>query len=152
MIAMSYSSRIEIAEFEDTEEIVSFLESVDLPTGDVDPDFTRFFIVRDENEGNIIGCVALELFTGTALLRSFAIKPEYQETDLGSSLVKRLIDEAFEAGSDAVYVCASKAPEFFWKNEFAGIDLDDVPEEIRDSKLFIKGESNAIMENSCSFS
>jgi len=135
---MSYSSRIEIAEFEDMEEIIHFLESVDMPSTDVDPDFTRFFIARDESEGNIIGCVALELFTGTALLRSFAVRPEYQETDLGSSLVKRLIAEALEAGSDAIYVCASKAPEFFWKNEFAGIDLDDVPGEIRDSKLFTK--------------
>ncbi len=137
-ISMSYSGRIEIASYEDLEAIQSLLESVEEPTENIDPDFTKFFIVRNEAENKIIGCVGLELFTGTAMLRSFAIDPEYHETEMGSSLVRRLLDDAFDAGSDAVYVCAAKAPDFFWNNEFIGIDLDDIPREIRDSGLFIK--------------
>ncbi|MDF1538420.1 MAG: GNAT family N-acetyltransferase [Candidatus Thorarchaeota archaeon] len=135
---MSYSDRIEIASYEDLEAIQSFLESVDEPTDDIDPDFTRFFIVRDEAQNRIIGCVGLEIFTGRAMLRSFAIDPEYQETEMGSSLVRKLLDDAFDAGSEAVYVCAANAPDFFWNNEFIGIDFDDIPREIRDSGLFTK--------------
>ncbi|MFW9848828.1 MAG: GNAT family N-acetyltransferase [Candidatus Thorarchaeota archaeon] len=135
---MSFSSRIEIAIFEDLEAIIALLELVDEATDDIDPDFTTFYIVRDEPENKILGCVGLELFTGTALLRSFAVDPEYRDTQLGDDLVKKLLEDAVEAGSEAVYVCAAKAPEFFWENEFSGIDLDDVPEEIRSSRLFMR--------------
>ena len=127
-----------MAVFEDLEDIVSLLETVEEPVEDIDPDFTRYFIVRSEKGTGIIGCIGLELFTGTALLRSFAVDPEYEGTELGANLVKRVIEEAFNAGSETIYVCASKTPEFFWENEFKGIDLDDVPGEIRDSGLFRK--------------
>lgn len=133
---MSFSSRIEIASFEDLENLKRLLESSEEPVEDIDPDFTKFFIIRDESK--IIGCVGLELFTGTALLRAFAVDSQYRETEVGSLLVRRLIEEAFDAGTEAVYVCASKAPEFFWQSDFIGIDLDDVPGEIRNSGLFSK--------------
>lgn len=138
VIAMPHSSKIEIAEFEDLEDIIRLLESVEVPTDDIDPDFTRFYIIRHETENRIIACVGLELFTGTALLRSFAVEPEFQGDEMGSSLIKRLLDDAFDAGSETVYVCAAKAPQFFWDKGFKGIDLDDVPYEIRESQLFTK--------------
>ena len=139
VIRMPFSSRIEIASYEDLEEITSLLESVEVPTEGIDPDFTKFFVVRDEDKQKIIGCVGLELFTGTALLRSFAVDPKYQGKKLGSNLVNRLLEEAFEAGTEAVFVCSAKAPSFFWDIGFSGIDLDDVPSEIRNSDLFAKG-------------
>ncbi len=135
---MSYASRIEIASYEDTEALVTLLESVGEQPDDVDPDFTRFFIIRDKKKTKIIGCVGLELFTGTALLRLFAVDPDYKKTKIGATLVKRLLDEAAEAGSETVYVCETNAPDFFWNNDFMGIDFDDVPDEIRDSKLFVR--------------
>ena len=135
---MSSSFEIEIAAFEDIEDIMKLLESIDEPTDDIDPDFTTFFIVRDIEKTKIIGCVGLELFTGTALLRSFAIDQAYHGNDLGPRLIKKLLDEAFNYGSETVYVCAKNTPSFFWDQGFNGIDLDDLPGEIRDSKLFSK--------------
>jgi N-acetylglutamate synthase-like GNAT family acetyltransferase len=125
---------IEIATFEDTEELISLFESINVPTDDVDPDFTKFFIVREDSK--IIGCVGLELFTGTALLRSFAIHSDHQDNEIGQVLIKKLIEEAATEGSDAVYVCSAGAPSFFLDLGFTGIDLDDVPSEIRTSGLF----------------
>ena len=139
VIRMPYSDRIEVASYEDLQAITSLLESVEVPTEDIDPDFTKFFVVRDEPNNKIIGCVGLELFTGTALLRSFAVDPEHQGSKIGFNLVKRLLEEAFEAGTEAVYVCTAKAPKFFLNIGFSGIDLDDVPDEIRKSDLFSKG-------------
>jgi len=136
---MPYANQIEIAVYEDLSEIISLLESVEIPTEGIDPDFTKFFIIRDEINNKIIGCVGLELFTGTALLRSFAVDPSHQGNKLGVSLVKRLIEEAFNAGTEAVFVCTAKAPTFFLENGFVGIDLDDVPDEIRNSELFARG-------------
>ncbi|MHA1963448.1 MAG: GNAT family N-acetyltransferase [Candidatus Thorarchaeota archaeon] len=136
---MSIISEIEIATFEDLEGIVELLESVNVPTEGIDPDFTRFFVYRDTTNDKIIGCIGLELFTDTALLRSFAIDPNHQGNNLGHSLVNRLLEEAVEAGSEAVYVCTAKVPSFFWSIGFASIDLDDVPDEIRNSGLFKGG-------------
>lgn len=139
MIAMPYADHIEIADYKDLPGIMSLLESVEVPTEGIDPDFTKFFVARNETDNKIIGCVGLELFTGTALLRSFAVDPKHQGNELGSNLIKKLLEAAFEAGSEAVYVCTAKAPTFFINIGFMGIDLDDVPDEIRDSELFTRG-------------
>ena len=126
---------IETATFDDLEDIKSLLDSVDVPSNKIDPDFTTYFIVRDDRR-NIIACIGLELFTGTALLTSFAVDPHHRGDGLGTNLVERLLKEAFEVGSETVYLCTAQAPELFLHLGFVGIDLDDVPEEIRNSPLF----------------
>jgi N-acetylglutamate synthase-like GNAT family acetyltransferase len=131
-------SEIELATFEDMPEITNLLESVNVPTDGINPDFTNFYIVRDENN-KIVGCIGLELFTGTALLRSFAVNPDFQGNNIGRTLIRRLLDDANKAGMMAVYVCTAKAPVLFINNGFANVDLDDVPYEIRNSGLFKHG-------------
>ena len=133
---MSDSFRIDVATIDDLESLKEMLESIDESTDDIDPDLTRIFVIRNEADENLIGCIALEVFTGTALLRSFAMDQAYSGDEIWSRLVKQLLDDAFNHGSEAVYVCAKNAPSFFWNQGFKGIDLDDVPEEIRKSKLF----------------
>lgn len=126
---------IETAKFEDFEDIKSLLNSHEVPSDEIDPDFTTFFIVRDASQ-KIIACIGLELFTGTALITSFAVDHNHRGDGLGVNLVERLIEEAFKAGSEAVYLCTAQAPELFLKIGFVGIDLDDVPGEIRKSQVF----------------
>jgi len=126
---------IEIATFDDVEELKELLDSAEVPSEEVDPDFTTYFIVRDESR-KIIACIGLELFTGTALLTSFAVDPAHRGNGIGSNLVDKLLEEAFNAGSEAVYLCTAKAPELFLYLGFVGIDLDEVPIEIRSSRLF----------------
>jgi len=126
---------IETATFDDLEEIKTLLDSLEVPSDQIDPDFTTFYVVRDESK-NIIACIGLELFTGTGLITSFAVLPEHRGDGLGVNLVDRLLDEAFKSGSEAVYICTAQAPELFLNIGFVGIDLDDVPEEIRKSQVF----------------
>ncbi|MFW9980540.1 MAG: GNAT family N-acetyltransferase [Candidatus Thorarchaeota archaeon] len=131
-------SNIEIASFEDFDGIIELLESVKVPTDGINPDFTTFYIFRDKTN-KIIACIGLELFTGTALLRSLAVDQKHQRNNLGHRLVYKLLEEANEAGTKAVYVCTAKVPGFFLKHGFTNIDLDDVPAEIRNSGLFRVG-------------
>ncbi|MHA1949031.1 MAG: GNAT family N-acetyltransferase [Candidatus Thorarchaeota archaeon] len=126
---------IETATYEDIEDIKSLLDSAEVPSDEIDPDFTTYFIVRHDSKG-IIACIGLEVFTGTALLTSFAVDPDHRGEGLGTNLVDRLLEKAFEAGTETVYLCTAKAPELFQHMGFVGIDLDDVPEEIRSSQLF----------------
>ncbi|MHA2360262.1 MAG: GNAT family N-acetyltransferase [Candidatus Thorarchaeota archaeon] len=72
------------------------------------------------------------------MLRSFAVDPMHQGNTIGTRLVQKILDEALDSGSDAVYLCTAKAPNLFAKIGFVGIDLDDVPEEIRNSELFAR--------------
>ncbi|MFW9767560.1 MAG: GNAT family N-acetyltransferase [Candidatus Thorarchaeota archaeon] len=126
---------IETATFDDFEEIKTLLDSLEVPAGEIDPDFTKFFVVRDSSK-KIIACIGLELFTGTALATSFAVDPDHRGDGLGANLVDWLLDEAFKSGSEAVYLCTAQAPELFLNIGFVGIDLDEVPEEIRKSQVF----------------
>ena len=126
---------IETASFEDFEEIKILLDTLDVPSDEIDPDFTTFFVVRDVAK-KIVACIGLELFTGTALITSFAVDPDHRGDGLGANLVDRLLEEAFEEGSEAVYICTAQAPELFLNIGFIGIDLDDVPVEIRQSQVF----------------
>ncbi|MFW9787408.1 MAG: GNAT family N-acetyltransferase [Candidatus Thorarchaeota archaeon] len=126
---------IETASFEDIEDIKNLLDSAEVPSDDIDPDFTTFFIVRDDSK-KIIACIGLEIFTGTALLTSFAVDPDHRGDGIGVNLVDRLLEEAFKKGSETVYLCTAQAPELFLSIGFVGIDLDDVPEEIRRSHVF----------------
>ena len=136
---MKGMSKIELATYEDLQGITNLLESVNVPTNGIDPDFTNFYIIRDEQSNKIIGCVGLEIFTGTALLRSLAVDPNYQGKNIGSNLVTKLIDEAALTGLTTIYVCTAKVPQLFLNFGFYGIDLDDVPEEIRSTILFTEG-------------
>ncbi|MHA2116968.1 MAG: GNAT family N-acetyltransferase [Candidatus Thorarchaeota archaeon] len=126
---------IETATFDDLEDIKSLLDSAEVPSDNIDPDFTTYLIARDDSN-KIIACIGLELFTGTALLTSFAVDPGHRGNGLGTNLVDRLLEEAFKAGSETVYLCTAKAPKLFRYMGFVGIDLDDVPDEIRRSSLF----------------
>ena len=136
---MTVSSKVELASYEDLLGITSLLESVNIPTDGIDPDFTNFYVIREDLTSKIIGCIGLEIFTGSALLRSFAVDPNHQGKKLGSALISKFLEEAVHAGAATVYVCTAKAPNLFFKIGFVGIDLDDVPEEIRNSKLFAEG-------------
>ncbi|MHA2424516.1 MAG: GNAT family N-acetyltransferase [Candidatus Thorarchaeota archaeon] len=118
---------------------MSLLQSVEVPTDGIDTESITFFIIRNEKDGKIIGCVGLEYYGAKALLRSFAVDPLYQNRRLGISLVNKLLEEAIESGTDAVYVCTAKVPAFFYNIGFVGVDLDDVPYNIRSSRLFTQG-------------
>ncbi|MDF1538421.1 MAG: GNAT family N-acetyltransferase [Candidatus Thorarchaeota archaeon] len=107
---MTAPSHIEIATHQDMPKIKSLLESVNGPIEGIDPDFTRFFVFRDETNKKILGCVGLEIFAGAALLRSLAIDPKQQGNKLGSKLINRRLSEAVDSGADTVYLCTAKAP------------------------------------------
>lgn len=126
---------IEVATREDLKDIKKLLESIEIPSDEIDPEVTTFFVMRDVSR-RIIACVGLELFTDAALITSFAIEPAHRGDGLGASLVDRSLEEALQAGSDAVYLCTAQAPELFLNIGFVNIDRDELPQEIRGSYVF----------------
>ena len=54
---MNEISEIEFATYDDLQGILNLLESVNIPTDGIDPDFTNFYIIRDLTSKKIIGCI-----------------------------------------------------------------------------------------------
>ena len=67
-----------------------------------DPEKERFWIVEDN--GKMIGCLALKNRGETAQLRYFVIRPEYRGSGLGNKLLRLFIDFAKACKYKGVYL------------------------------------------------
>ena len=65
------------------EEILSLLNTVDLPPDGVAEHINGFFVARDDT-GRLVGCVGMEQYGSRGLLRSAAVTPELQRSGLGT--------------------------------------------------------------------
>jgi amino-acid N-acetyltransferase len=122
------------AKRDDLSEVLSLLSRAQLPTAGVADAFPHFIVA--ESEGNIVGVVGLELYGGSALLRSAAVEESWRGSGVGRVLVERALDLARERGIDDVYLLTTTAEEYFPKFGFACISRDAVAEEVRSSVEF----------------
>jgi amino-acid N-acetyltransferase len=122
------------AKRDDLSEVLSLLSRAQLPTAGVADAFPHFIVA--ESEGNIVGVVGLELYGGSALLRSAAVAETWRGSGVGRVLVERALDLARERGIDDVYLLTTTAEEYFPKFGFACISRDVVAEEVRSSVEF----------------
>jgi amino-acid N-acetyltransferase len=122
------------AKRDDLSEVLSLLSRAQLPTAGVADVFPHFIVA--ESEGNIVGVVGLELYGGSALLRSAAVEESWRGSGVGRVLVERALDLARERGIDDVYLLTTTAEEYFPKFGFACISRDAVAEEVRSSVEF----------------
>lgn len=114
--------------------VLSLLRRASLPTEGVAEHLGRFFVA--EVEGAIIGCVGLEVYGQTALLRSLAVTREFQNRGLGSQLAEHALHQAASLGLDNVLLLTTTAEGFFKQFGFTKITREDVPEQIRQSVEF----------------
>jgi amino-acid N-acetyltransferase len=89
----------------------------------------RDFFVYEE-EGNIVGCVALSIvWENLGEIRSLAIKEEYQKNGIGAKLVNSCIEEAKSLGLYHIFTL-TYVPEFFKKLGFKEIEKTKLPHKI----------------------
>jgi amino-acid N-acetyltransferase len=87
------------------------------------------FIVA-EDSGSVIGAATFYDYGETLKeVRSFAVDPHYQGRCIGSTLLKKLIENIDGKGSTRIFTLTYK-PEFFSKNGFTVVSKDDFPEKI----------------------
>ena len=65
-----------------------------------------------------------------ALLRSVAVREDWQRSGLGQALVKRAVCEAEARGIQALYLLTMTSEHYFPRFGFVVIGRDDVPREI----------------------
>jgi amino-acid N-acetyltransferase len=122
------------AETSDLPEVLALLERSKLPTAGVADSFAHFLIA--ESKGKLVGAVGLELYGGSALLRSAAVEESWRGSGVGRVLVDRALDLARERGVDDIYLLTTTAEHYFPKFGFTCVSRDAVSEGVRASVEF----------------
>ncbi|MCC6997643.1 MAG: GNAT family N-acetyltransferase [Deltaproteobacteria bacterium] len=89
----------------------ALLDRVGLPHPQLEKRFDDYLLLRDE--GKVVGCVALELYDESAVLRSLAVSPDRRGQGLGWLLADAAIARARQRGVRRVYLLTESASDFF---------------------------------------
>lgn len=84
----------------------------------------------------LIGCAALELYAGAALLRSVAVEESRRGTGLGQALTRAALDLARARRAKTVYLLTETAGGFFPRFGFERIARDEVEAAVKQSAEF----------------
>jgi amino-acid N-acetyltransferase len=122
------------ARWSDYDVVAALLEREQLPLDELRQHFENAFVARAGNR--IIGCSALEVYEGGALLRSVAVDAEYRGSGVGSDLTQAAIELARRRLVPAIYLLTTTAERFFPRFGFEIIDRADVPAGVLASAEF----------------
>ena len=122
------------ARLSDYDVVAALLEREHLPLDGLRQHFENAFVARAGNR--IVGCSALEVYEGGALLRSLVVDAEYRGAGVGSSVTDASIQLARRRLAPAVYLLTTAAERFFPKFGFDIVDRADVPASVLASAEF----------------
>ena len=127
--------RIETATAHDLAPLCALLGSVGLPTEGLREHLETALVARDGEA--IVGCVALEVYGETALLRSLAVTPSRQGVGLGYRLVQAALSLGHGAGVNTFCLLTSTAQEFFAREfDFRSVARGETPGAVQQSVEF----------------
>jgi amino-acid N-acetyltransferase len=108
------SPQVMISKAEDSalEEILSLLDTVDLPSDGVAEYLDSFLVARDDT-GRLVGCAGIERHGSLGLLRSVAVTPELQRSGLGTRLTDAILQLASRQGLSEALLLTTTARNFF---------------------------------------
>ena len=122
------------ARWSDYDVVAALLEREHLPLDGLRQHFENALVARAGNR--IVGCAALEVYEGGALLRSVAVDAEYRRAGVGANLTHAAIQLAARRLVPAVYLLTTTAERFFRNLNFETVDRADVPRSVTASEEF----------------
>jgi amino-acid N-acetyltransferase len=128
-VSLPISHRIVSASDSDLPEVRDLLHANGLSGEGLDGLVDTLLVSR--SRGRIIGCAALEIRGGSALLRSVAVDVGWQGRGLGTELVKKAMMLAQTRGVQALFLLTESAAEYFARQGFVRCARGDAPEPIR---------------------
>lgn len=114
--------------------IKKLLHSVGLPDSDLENAPVHFVGIRENNE--IIASGALEIYGKNAVLRSVAVKKDFQKSGFGKQIVGFLEQKAGEQEIEKLFLLTTTAESFFKKLKYHTIQRDLCPDVIKTSEQF----------------
>lgn len=115
--------------------IADLLTKNKLPASDITDIPVDFIIATDEN-GRVIGGIAVERFETEGLLRSFAVDESYRDQKIGSGLFDRLIAYSLQSGITSLHLLTTTADKYFAAKGFAILNREEAPASIRATTEF----------------
>jgi len=88
----------------------------------------RDFFVFEE-DGRIVGCGALHLWSDLAEIRSLAVEEAHWRRGIGAAIVRACLDEARQLGAETLFVLTYQ-PDFFARFGFKEVPKDRFPQKI----------------------
>jgi amino-acid N-acetyltransferase len=116
-------------------QVIDLLHSSGLPYKDITIDKSLMIGYRDGN-GSLIGSGGLEFYGSYALLRSVAVRKDFQGKSFGKAIIHDLLHRAKAKGITKVYLLTETAHDYFNRIGFLDVDRNEVPQEIRLSSEF----------------
>jgi amino-acid N-acetyltransferase len=114
--------------------VEALLEREHLPLDGLRQHFGTALVARAGHR--IVGCSALEVYDGGALLRSVVVDAEYRRSGVGTDLTHAAIELARRRLVPTIYLLTTTAERFFRKLGFEVIDRADVPVTVQTSAEF----------------
>ncbi len=129
---------------EDLPGVRALLQRTELPFEELDEAVGDLLVMRDP-EGQVVGCVALELHEDAGLLRGLATAPERRSQGLGWMLADAALGRARSRGARRVYLLTESASDFFAeKFGFRSVPTSMVDAAIAESSQFRHAPPNAV--------
>jgi amino-acid N-acetyltransferase len=120
---------------EDLPRIRALLVACGLPAEDVDGKGAQRILVARE-DGQITGCIGLEVHGEAGLLRSFAVAPASRRRGVGAELHDRAVALARDLGVRDLYLLTTTVRERAVRAGFLDVPRESVPEAIREGSPF----------------
>jgi len=123
-----------MASDEDVEAIVRLLKTNTLPVSDLGSGQRMFLVARSEHK--TVGCVAVEIYGASGLVRSLAVNNDFRGKGIGQKLVAEAEAWSRDNGLKSLYLLTTTAAGFFPKLNWHNIDRTIVPENVALSSEF----------------
>lgn len=118
----------------DLDQIRQLLEGVSLPSEDIADHLSHFILAKVD--GELVGCIGLEVHGSIGLLRSLAVDEGKRNRGIARRLMDRIIDHSRQQGVSDMYLLTDTAARYFERLGWTTIDRADAPEEIRNTLQF----------------
>lgn len=119
---------------EDFEKVVDLLAESELDISDLKQPCIRLFQIVEN--GQIAGVGGLEIYGDQALLRSVAVRKEFQGQGIGKKLVRQVEEVAIQSGIKSLYLLTTTASVFFQSLGYIPINRDDFAEPLKNTAQF----------------
>lgn len=125
---------IRAATKKDLTELQTLLATVGLPIDNIENHLSTAVVAQQNKE--LVGSAALEMYGTAALLRSVAVKAALRGTGLGSQLVKVIVDMALQRGVNEIYLLTETAVDYFPRFGFQKVTREEVAPAVQQSIEF----------------
>lgn len=114
----------------------ALLDGSGLPVDDLTVAHLHHFIVVVDDGATLVGCVGIEPYGDSALLRSLTLHHTIRGAGWGQKLTGLAEDYARGVGISGLYLLTTTATEFFKKRGYHVIQRTDAPESLQATSEF----------------